>query len=94
MEKVKKTICCNKVASQDFSSTGFNFPYVSVIIYRSVTCLLAGSSFDSSKVQRLQTTMYNIYKTCNILMCISSINTWASVDSPLAQLVKELDLCL
>ena len=32
--------------------------------------------------------------TCNILMYISSINTWASGDSPLAQLVKELDLCL
>ena len=31
---------------------------------------------------------------CNILMYISSINTWASGDSPLAQLVKELDLCL
>ena len=31
---------------------------------------------------------------CNILTYISSINTWASVDSPLAQLVKELDSCL
>ena len=31
---------------------------------------------------------------CNILTYISSINTWASGDSPLAQLVKELDLCL
>ena len=31
---------------------------------------------------------------CNILMYISSVNTWASCDSPLAQLVKELDLCL
>ena len=31
---------------------------------------------------------------CNILLYISSINTWASGDSPLAQLVKELDLCL
>ena len=27
-------------------------------------------------------------------MYISSVNTWASGDSPLAQLVKELDLCL
>ena len=32
--------------------------------------------------------------SCNILTYISSINTWASGDSPLAQLVKELDLCL
>ena len=31
---------------------------------------------------------------CNILTYISSINTWASGDSPLAQLVTELDLCL
>ena len=31
---------------------------------------------------------------CNILTYVSSINTWASGDSPLAQLVKELDLCL
>ena len=31
---------------------------------------------------------------CNILMYISSINTWASGNSPLAQLVKELDLYL
>ena len=31
---------------------------------------------------------------CNILMYISSVNTWPSGDSPLAQLVKELDLCL
>ena len=31
---------------------------------------------------------------CNILTYISSINTCASGDSPLAQLVKELDLCL
>ena len=30
---------------------------------------------------------------CNILMYISSLNTWASRDSPLAHLVKELDLC-
>ena len=30
----------------------------------------------------------------NILTYISSINTWASGDSRLAQLVKELDLCL
>ena len=29
---------------------------------------------------------------CNNLTYISSINTWASGDSPLAQLVKELDL--
>ena len=34
------------------------------------------------------------YVMCNILTYISSINTWASRDSPLAQLVKELDLCL
>ena len=27
-------------------------------------------------------------------MYITSINTWASGDCPLAQLVKELDLCL
>ena len=27
-------------------------------------------------------------------MYISSVNTWASRDSPLGQLVKELDLCL
>ena len=32
--------------------------------------------------------------SCNILTYVSSINTWASGDSPLAQLVKELDLCL
>ena len=31
---------------------------------------------------------------CNILTYISSINTWASGDSPLAQLDKELELCL
>ena len=31
---------------------------------------------------------------CNILTYVSFINTWASGDSPLAQLVKELDLCL
>ena len=31
---------------------------------------------------------------CNIVMYISSINTCVSGDSPLAQLVKELDLCL
>ena len=31
---------------------------------------------------------------CNILTYVSSINTWASEDFPLAQLVKELDLCL
>ena len=40
-----------------------------------------------------------VVKTCNIAVCniltyISSIKTWASGDSPLAQLVKELDLCL
>ena len=27
-------------------------------------------------------------------MYISSVNTWTSRDSPLTQLIKELDLCL
>ena len=38
----------------------------------------------------------NLYlgPVCNILMYISPINTWASGDSPFAQQVKELDLCL
>ena len=35
-----------------------------------------------------------LFANCNILTYVSSINTWASGDSPLAQLVKELDLCL
>ena len=35
-----------------------------------------------------------LHPHCNILMCTGSVNTWASEDSPLAQLVKELDLCL
>ena len=38
--------------------------------------------------------MAGLQTWCNILTYISSINTWASGDSPLAQLVKELDLCL
>ena len=33
-------------------------------------------------------------EVCNILTNIGSVNAWASGDSPLAQLVKELDLCL
>ena len=32
--------------------------------------------------------------TCNILTYITSVNTWTSGDSPLSQLVKELELCL
>ena len=43
------------------------------------------------KVMALQSTSIPL---CNILTYVSSINTWASGDSPLAQLVKELDLCL
>ena len=43
------------------------------------------------KVNRIDTYGKHYY---NILMYINSINTWASGDSPLAQLVKELDLCL
>ena len=35
-----------------------------------------------------------IYFYFNILTYISSVNTWASGDFPLAHLVKELDLCL
>ena len=38
--------------------------------------------------------VFGLVPLCNILTYISSINTWASGDSPLAQLVKELDLCL
>ena len=30
----------------------------------------------------------------HVLTYINSVNTWASGDSPLAQLVKELDLCV
>ena len=31
---------------------------------------------------------------CYTLTCMSSFNTWAFGDSPLTQLVKELDMCL
>ena len=42
----------------------------------------------------MQDTLQVNQQDCNILIYISSVNTWAPGDSPLAQLVKRLDLCL
>ena len=42
----------------------------------------------------IKSILYFTLYYCNNLTYISSVNTWASGGSPLAQLVKELDLCL
>ena len=49
--------------------------------------LVSNYGFVKGREQCLQSLLLLV---CNILTYISSLNTWASEDSPLAQLTKEL----